>query len=494
MKLICAPDSYCQKEREILVIPVWEEEKKGLLACKKNEVPPEALLPIEWGDFLGKQGETHLLHIQGKKKFRALLLGLGKPRELSLEHLRRAYAELTRICMTRPQCKHLVLLLPHCKGITDQDRLHGILEGMLLPHYSFFEGKKAKEKQEELLDTVVVQGAGKKEEKEIEAIQKTFEAVYWARDLVNASADHITPEYLAEQAKILGKGEKTLSVHVFDKARLEKENLNLILAVGRAGMVDPRMIILEYKGNPQSKECSLVIGKGVTYDTGGLNLKPTGFMETMRSDMGGAAAVLGMMKALVERNIKTNVTAIIPSCENAIDSRSFKPGDVYTSYAGITVEIGNTDAEGRLILADAIAYGKKKFQPKRIIDVATLTGACIIALGTDVIGLLSNNDPLAHDLFSSGERTYERVWRLPLYPEYRELLSSKVADICNIGKGREAGTITAAKFLEEFVGDTPWAHLDIAGKAFLEKPKRYFPLHATGIGVRLLVDFFEHHG
>jgi leucyl aminopeptidase len=277
---------------------------------------------------------------------------------------------------------------------------------------------------------------------------------------------------------------------VFDKKRIQKEKMGLLLAVNQGSSIDPAFIILEYKGNPKSKDHTVVVGKGVTYDTGGLNLKPTGSMETMKCDMSGAACALGTIHAAASLGLKVNLTAVIPSTDNSIDSKSYKPGDVYSSYLGKTVEIGNTDAEGRLILADALAYASKNLKPTRMINFATLTGACVIALGEETSGLMSNNDPLAESISRAGNETFERAWRLPLFEEYKSQLDSDIADISNTG-GREAGTITAALFLQEFVGNTPWAHLDIAGTAYLKKSRRYHPKNGTGVGVRLMIQLLE---
>ena len=266
--------------------------------------------------------------------------------------------------------------------------------------------------------------------------------------------------------------------------------MGLLLAVNRASSRDPTFMLIEYKGDPKAHDLTVLVGKGITFDTGGLNLKPTGSMESMKCDMAGAAAVLGVIQAAAALGIKKNITGVIAATENSIGSRSYKPGDVYCGYAGKSVEIGNTDAEGRLILADALAYAVKNLKPSRIIDLATLTGAVEVALGNEAIGLLSNHDVLADLLIRSGSSTGERVWRLPLYEEYKDLLKSDVADIKSTG-GRTAGCITAAIFLHEFVGKTPWAHLDIAGTAYLNEAKRYQPKHATGVGVRLMLSLLE---
>ena len=248
--------------------------------------------------------------------------------------------------------------------------------------------------------------------------------------------------------------------------------MDLLLAVGNGSSCDPALIQLEYRGDPKSKDLTLIVGKGVTFDTGGLNLKPTGHIEDMRGDMGGAAAALGIVKAAAAIKLKKNFVVVIPSTENAIGSKAFKPGDTYRSYLGKTVEIGNTDAEGRLILADALAYGQKKFSPNRILDMATLTGAIVIALGTERSGLFCNNDKFAKLCEKAGEQSGEKVWRMPIDSDYKELFKSNIADIKNCG-GRAGGSITAALFLKEFIlKDTPWIHLDIAATAFLDHPRR----------------------
>lgn len=266
--------------------------------------------------------------------------------------------------------------------------------------------------------------------------------------------------------------------------------MGLLLAVNRGSDKDPVFIISEYRGAPKSKDHTVLVGKGITFDTGGLNLKPTGGIETMRCDMAGAATVLGILKAVSDLKIKVNLTVVVPATENGIDAKSFKPGDVYQSLLGKTVEVGNTDAEGRLILADALTYAVRHLKPSRIIDFATLTGAMEIALGSEVTGFMSNDDALSDSLVRAGSETFERLWRLPLYEEYKEQLKSDVADIKSIG-GRSAGSITAAMFLKEFVDEVPWAHLDIASTAFLSAEKRYHPKNGTGIGLRLMIEYFE---
>jgi leucyl aminopeptidase len=278
---------------------------------------------------------------------------------------------------------------------------------------------------------------------------------------------------------------------ILRKKELEKEQLGLLLAVNRGSHRDPALILLEYRGNPTSKELIGIVGKGITYDTGGLNLKPTGSMETMKCDMAGAAAVLGIIRTAASLKMKVNLVGVVATTENAIGPESYKPGDVYRSYSGKMVEITNTDAEGRLVLADALSYLQAKYHPTEMVDLATLTGGVVVALGEEVTGFFANEETLAKALFQAGEKTHERLWRLPLYSEYRELLKSTIADIKNSGP-RKASPIQAGIFLKEFVSEKiPWAHLDIAGTAYLEKPKGYNPTHATGVGVRLLIEWLS---
>jgi leucyl aminopeptidase len=261
-----------------------------------------------------------------------------------------------------------------------------------------------------------------------------------------------------------------------------------LLAVARGSAVEPTFIILHYKGVARSKDHTVIIGKGVTFDTGGLNLKTSG-METMRDDMSGAATALCTVAVAAALNLPVNVTAVVAATENAIDARSYKPGDVYKGYSGMTVEIGNTDAEGRLTLADALAYTVKELKPTRMIDFATLTGSMVVALGEGMSGLFCNEETLANSLLDSSQRTSEILWRMPLFEPYKEQLKSDIADIKNVG-GRAAGSITAALFLQEFVQNVSWAHIDIAGTAF-GKEKGYVPKNGVGFGVRLMVDFLE---
>lgn len=487
-----------RKQSDLLVLPFWQGKKGAEAAAEAGKLKTIAHGPVDTLDFKGKEGEVLFLythghsHAHGGPEKRIALLGLGEKDKLNTEKLRRGYASLTKACRQK-RVKDIHVVLPEIASVTSDDVARGVAEGILLANY-VFEKHKAHSLKEEptiLLEKVTLVGATPHQLAVANKCLGVCQGVYLARDLVNSNADEVTPQHLSRIAVGLAKKLPHVKTTIFDKKRIQKEKMGLLLAVNRGSHNDPAFIIVEYKGNSKSKDLTVVVGKGVTYDTGGLNLKPTGSMESMKCDMGGAATALGTIVAAATLGMKVNVTAVIPSTENSIAAESYKPGDVYTSYSGKTVEIGNTDAEGRLILADALSYVTAKMKPTRIIDFATLTGAMDVALGAEATGLMSNNDALADSIIRAGSDTFERVWRMPLHEEYREQLKSDIADIRNIG-GRSAGSITAAKFLQEFVGKTPWAHCDIASTAYLSEARRYHPKHATGVGVRLMADFLEH--
>jgi leucyl aminopeptidase len=487
--------SVAKKRRALdaLVLPFWKGEKGAEPACPVEPFASLLAVPLEAGDFLGKEGETLLLYRtpgKGEEK-RLILLGLGDKRKATLETLRRAYAAAIKLCRSR-KSKSVNIFPPEGAQLAASDSVQALLEGVLLANYAFQElkGVPPTDHPSHPLEEICLVGGDKRASEAARRIETLVAAVNFARDLVNRNADDVTPQALSAAARALSKELPAIKTTVLNKQQIEKEQMGLLLAVNRGSDQEPAFIIMEYTGDPRSKERTALIGKGVTFDTGGLNLKPTGSMETMKSDMAGAAAILGTMKAAVSLGVKANLIGVIAATENAIGAASFKPGDVYRSHDGQTVEIANTDAEGRLILADALSYVQKHLRPTRLIDLATLTGAIVVALGEGASGLFSNDDALASSLSAAGERTQERVWRFPLYADYQEELKSSLADLKNCGS-RKASSITAALFLEKFVKGIPWAHLDIAGTAYLSEPKHYHPTVATGVGVRLLIEFLE---
>lgn len=476
-----------RKESDLLVLPFWKEKKGAHAAAEIGSFAKSAALPIKAQDFTGKEGEVLILYNDGKHESRVALIGLGEKEKCDVEKLRRAYGNLAKAAR---KCKAQTISLILPSG-NETDVVRGVSEGILLSNYSYDKLKhdSIKEDPTVLIKKVQLIGATKKGLEVAKKYGTIADSVYFVRDLVNGNADEITPQFLVETARGLTKKFPKIKTTIFDKKRIVKEKMGLLLAVNQGSSRDPAVIILEYQGNPKSKEVTAVVGKGITYDTGGLNIKTSG-METMKTDMSGAAIALGTIRTAAMLGLKVNLVAVIPTTENSVSAHSYKPGDVFQSYSGKTVEIGNTDAEGRLILADALAYTAKNLKPTRIIDFATLTGSIVIALGDEAIGLFSNDDVLAEKISAAGKSTFERVWRMPLFEEYKAQLKSDVADINNIG-GRPAGSITAATFLKEFVGDIPWAHLDIAGVAYQTKEKRYNPKLASGVGVRLMIDLLE---
>lgn len=480
-----------RQKADLLVLPLAIEKGKVKWPSDLKKLSEQFHAPVTTGDFHGKEGETVLLYPENHKESRVLLLGLGELESITTESLRRSFSSAAKAAI-KLGASSINVYVPELLHLSDEQLFRGVSEGIFLTNYRFhsLKGEKTKKEAKKMIEHVGFISRSKKAKAIVEKCLIICQGVHEARDMVNGNADDVNPQFLAEWTKKLAKGNSHIKVSVFDKKRLEKEGFGLILAVGRASAHEPCLIVAEYQGNPKSKDKTLLVGKGVTYDTGGLNLKPTGSMETMKCDMGGAASVLATLDVASRLKLKVNLVVIVPATENSIASESYKPGDVYKSYLGKTVEIGNTDAEGRLILADALAYGVEHYKPSRIINLATLTGAIEVALGNECSGLFSNNDALADALIRAGSETYERVWRMPLHDEYKEQLKSEIADMKNHG-GRAGGAITAAQFLHEFVGKTPWAHLDIAGTAYINEPKRYHPRFGTGIGVRLLVDLLE---
>ena len=314
------------------------------------------------------------------------------------------------------------------------------------------------------------------------------EGVFLARDLVFEPANVLHPESFARRCR--GLARHGVKVRILDEKAMRREGMNLLLSVGRGSARPSRMAVMRWNGGPKGGKPLALVGKGVCFDTGGISIKPAAGMEDMKWDMGGAAAVVGAMRAIAGRKVRRNVVGLVGLVENMPDGNASRPGDVVKSMSGQTVEIINTDAEGRLVLADVLTYAIKRHQPAGIVDLATLTGAIMVALGREHAGMFSNDDSLAGAVSAAGEETGEKVWRMPLGEEYDALLKSHIADMKNIG-GRMAGSITAACFLERFVDDVPWAHLDIAGMAWSDKARPTVPRGGTGFGVRLLTRLVE---
>jgi len=417
-----------------------------------------------------------------------LLVGLGNQKDITPETLRNAASVIVTACSDK-SISEIYIVLPEINAITDEARY--IAEGVYLANYAFNRYKTQKEETNSLLQKAILLC---NDPQQLSPILKEVEIVcsntLLCRDLVNETTENANPVTIAKLAKKIAAQSK-IKCTVYSKKDIEKMKMGLLLAVSRGSMYPPQLIVMRYTGAPSKKESIAFVGKGITFDTGGINLKPSGHIETMRTDMAGAAACIYAINAIAHMKLPVNVYAVIPLAENMISHTAYKPGDVFTAYNGKTVEIGNTDAEGRLILADALAFTEKTLKPKVIVDIATLTGACIVSFGEIVAAYLTNDEQVSTVLSKASESTGEKIWRMPLYKEYNEEIKSDIADIINVPAVRNAGTIIGATFLKNFVENTPWAHIDIAGTSWYSKKRGYNPKNATGFGVRLLYEFVK---
>ncbi len=437
----------------------------------------------------GKKNKITLIHSHKEiPSERILIAGLGKKNRLTSDVIRDVTGNITKK-IHELGIREFSIIIPDKIAIRNEQVISSIVEGANLSLYDFDLFKKEKSDKKEPDLTLFT--SDKDAQKIIKNAITISDAVKFTRDVANLPPNECPPMKLGEIAKKISNQNK-MKCTVFSKNEIKSKGLGGVTAVGQGSKNEPRFIILEYRNGKKEKKPILLVGKAVTFDTGGISLKPGEKMDEMKFDKCGGCTVLGVMKAISELKLGINVVAIIPSVENMPGGESYRPGDIIKLFNGKTAEILNTDAEGRLILADGLAYGIKHYQPSSVMDFATLTGACIVALGTNVAGIVSNNSKLTSKVMSSSTKTSEEVWELPLNDDYMEMVKSKVADIRNIGMGRAAGTITAAAFLANSVGNVPWVHFDIAGTAWIQpstKNKSYNANGATGFGVRLVVDY-----
>ena len=444
---------------------------------------------IARGDMTGKAASTLLLHnVPNIASDRVLLLGLGKRPELDA----RQYIDCMRAAMRALQgsnAKDAVLYLADIT-VKGRDSAWCLSQAIIACYESQYRSDQLKSKADKSKQILRKMQFGLINEKPSAALEAAIsqsvaiaQGMVLAKDLGNLPGNVCTPTYLAKQAVALGKTHKSIKTTVLEEKDMQKLGMGSLLSVTRGSAEPAKLITMEYHGADKKQKPVVLVGKGITFDSGGISLKPGAEMDEMKYDMCGAASVFGTIQAIAQLGLKLNVVGIIPSCENMPSSTATKPGDIVTSMSGQTIEILNTDAEGRLILCDALTYAAK-FQPDTIIDIATLTGACIIALGHVASGLFSNQDKLAHELLAAGEQTQDRAWHMPLWEDYQSQLDSNFADMQNIG-GRAAGSITAACFLARFTKEYRWAHLDIAGTAWRSGKDK----GATGRPVPLLTRY-----
>lgn len=448
---------------DILVVSLFENEKTSVELANEYAVNQD--------NFKGKFGETYLLPTYGKEVFKkVLILGLGKKEEFCPNKLREAVAKAIKKAM-QMEAKKVAFSLD---GI-EFDYSEQFTMGVHIADYKF--DKYKSEKKDNKVEEVYVQA----NETTVRKTEKIIEAMTFARNLANEPAQFATPSELAAIAQDLG-----LETKVYDREECEKMGMGAFLAVGRGSAEEPKFIHMKYPCENPKKRIA-IIGKGICFDSGGLDIKPASSMLTMKDDMSGAACVLGVMSVLKEFNPQVEVHGIIAACENMPGGKAYKPGDILTAKNGKTIEIDNTDAEGRLTLADALCYACE-LNVDEVIDLATLTGACMVALGTQAAGIMGNDEELIRNLIDTAKRSGEKFWQLPLWEEYFDSLKSDVADMKNSG-ARWGGASAAGVFLQKFVKDVKWAHIDIAGTAFLDKPQKEFISGATGAGVRTILKY-----
>jgi leucyl aminopeptidase len=494
MEVIGSPKPCNEVDAEGLAIAVFKDEKTGSGLLKTLDAAVDGMIAdvIESEEFTAKPGETAYFHVSSKslKARRVLLIGCGERSSYKAAQITQMAGTATRFL--RSKNIKTVAIAPRADGDAEkvaQTAAVGAVMGLFeLDKYRTSD----KEKRELKSVTVVIEGADKK------AVQRGAdrgriigESTNFTRDLANEPGGHMTPTILAARAKQVAK-EFGLSVDILDQRQMEKLGMGSLLGVSRGSEEPPKLIILKYEPSrfrSRKGELLALVGKGITFDSGGISLKPGENMELMKYDMTGAATVIGTMRAIAQLKPSVPVLGIAPCSENLPSGKATKPGDVLTAMTGKTIEVINTDAEGRLVLADAIAYAKK-LGATRIIDMATLTGAVSIALGDVNTAILGTDQKLIDEVIASGKEVGEKFWQLPLDDEYTKQIKSDIADIKNVG-GKKAGTITAAAFLKEFAEDTPWAHLDIAGTAWGDPATPYRSKGPTGIAVRTLVEFIE---
>jgi len=486
-------EDIAQIEADAIVVNLFEDmtQPGGATAAVDNALDGAITSLVSRGEIKGKFGEVNLVHTLGKPRQVlaeiVAIVGLGKSQDFNTDKIRGAAGEFCR-ALRKLNCHKIATILhgSGTGGIEPEASAQAITEGALLGLYSF--NKYKKPEYEDIKEMLIVV-----READIipileEAIHKGIvvaEATNLARDMINEPANYMTPSQLAETAEEIAN-KYNLEFRVFDSADMEAMGMGALLGVAKGSNQPPKLITLSYKGDERSEKAFGFLGKGITFDSGGISIKPSEGMAEMKDDMAGAAAVMTALVAIARLKPQINVTAIIPATENLPSGTALKPGDILKAMNGKTIEVINTDAEGRLILADALSYAQK-LGLSPLLDLATLTGACCIALGTLYSGIFSNNQDLADKVLKAADRIGERMWQMPMPEEYKEQLKSDMADVKNTGH-KYGGAITAALFLAEFIDNTPWVHIDIAGTANSNKESGYTVKGATGVGVRTLVE------
>lgn len=489
---------------DLLALPLAELPEKGWKLPPSVNAVDKALsgalgAAVAAGDFRGKRGQTHLAYGSGGGKARrVLLVGLGAAEEADAEAVRQLAGEAVRTA-DRLGCARVAVLAPQLRGLAPAEVAQALAEGAVLGHYRYdrHQTLESDAPPKRAKSCTLVFDQDKALAKARQSARRgaiIAESQNVARDLSNEPGGDLPPAALAKEAGRVAR-EAGLRFKALGVPELRKRKMGGILAVGEGSSRPPRLIILEHgrkSSGRKGRPTVVLVGKGITFDSGGISIKPGLAMDEMKHDMSGAAAVVGAMRAVGLLDLPLHVVGLIPAAENLPSATAYRPGDVVRTAAGTTIEVLNTDAEGRVVLSDALHHGRTEYEPDAMVDLATLTGAAVIGLGPWATAMVGTDDKLADRIRQAGEACGERVWPLPLWKEHREFIRSQVADIKNTG-GREGGTITAAAFLSYFTEGTPWVHLDIAATAWTKKATPTQPFGATGVGVRLLVEFLRHY-
>lgn len=475
---------------DCLVVGVFENNTYACAAKALNEASSSYLDKILKNDkFSGKAGETLMLHhVPLTKADRVLLIGCGSG-DFTLEDFK------TAVCTAAPlvtSFKNVACFLPNLK-VAEKDiywKMRTCIQEYTAAAYRYTDAKSDPKKDVHLAQVtlaLIAKDDKARADKGLKDGTAIAEAISFAKDLGNAPANYLTPENLAKEAQNLAKGNKKVEVTILDEKKIKSKKMGGLMAVGQGSVNPPRMIVLKYQGGKKSDPYTALVGKGITFDAGGVNLKPFPNMWLMKMDMCGSATVLAAFKAAVDLDLPINIGLVVASAENMCSGSAYKPSDVITSYSGKTIEVFNTDAEGRIVLCDAITYAQELFKPKTLVDIATLTGACLVALGNEYSALITNDQRTCDEMRHAGVSALDEAWQMPINDNLRKLLDSKVADMCNIGSKPVAGTVTAAAFLEKFIDkEVNWVHIDCAGTAIGNNI-------ATGRPVAMVIQYLLDH-
>ncbi len=500
VKIVCSPLG--QVETQVLVLTVFEGENDNIekFSSLDEKLQKKIFKLIDSKEVTGKYKEFTILHTDELKAERILIMGMGKRKDFNLERLRSVMAISARNVRRINISEMTIAEGFNDLGIDYQDSASAIIEGIMLGLYRFKKHVSGHTDDSKAIKTLTIAVQDETVREEIEkGTNKGLvlsNSTNYIRDLVNEPANFMTPDIFSQHAKKICD-ENGIKITILGKEEITEIGMHALLAVNAGSYEPPRFVLMEYNGGKEGSKTLGLVGKGVTFDSGGLSLKPSNSMIGMHSDMGGGGAVLGAMECIAKQKLPINVIAAIPLTENLVDSTSYKVGDIIGSLEGKTIEVLNTDAEGRLILADALTYIRQVKKIDYLVDIATLTGAIISALGHFCSGAMTTSQELFELTREAGEKTGERIWQMPLFDEYKSQIKSGFADLKNIG-GSAAGSVTAAMFLKEFVGDVPWLHLDIAGTATMDESIMIYAKNpflpkkgATGVGTRLLYQLAE---